>query len=127
MFRSERFKIKVYIDIRNNNNSSMLTKQSCLLEILWLKKVIPTKSYSVGYAPSLSHKNIHIMHNPNLSQALVFILYLFKPFNFHAIHERETWIEHYGWNRGGCGEDKKRREIVSHRLGVSMGYGDAHQ
>jgi len=26
----------------------------------------------------------------------------------------------------GCGEDKKR-EIVSHQLGVSMGYGDAHQ
>ena len=26
---------------------------------------------------------------------------------------------------GGCGEDKK--EIVSHQLGVSTGYGDAHQ
>ena len=26
---------------------------------------------------------------------------------------------------GGCAEDKK--EIVSHQLGVSMGYGDAHQ
>ena len=25
----------------------------------------------------------------------------------------------------GCGEDKKR-EIVSHQLGVSTGYGDAH-
>ena len=24
-------------------------------------------------------------------------------------------------------EKTKRREIVSHRLGVSMGYGDAHQ
>src|SRR6187401_2049029 len=107
MFRSERFKIKVYIDIRNNNTSSILTKQSCLLKILWLKEVIPSKSYGVGYAPSLSHKNIHIMHNPDFSQALVFILYLFKPFNFHAIHEREPWTYHYGWNRGGCGEDKK--------------------
>jgi len=27
---------------------------------------------------------------------------------------------------GGCGEDKKK-EIVSHQLGVSTGYGDAHQ
>jgi len=27
---------------------------------------------------------------------------------------------------GGCGEDKKK-EIVSHQLGVSMGYGDSHQ
>ena len=26
----------------------------------------------------------------------------------------------------GCGEDKKE-EIVSHQLGVSTGYGDAHQ
>ena len=26
----------------------------------------------------------------------------------------------------GCGEDKKK-EIVSHQLGISMGYGDAHQ
>ena len=26
---------------------------------------------------------------------------------------------------GGCGEDKKK-EIVSHQLGVSRGYGDAH-
>src|SRR6187401_2903757 len=56
MFRSERFKTEVCIDIRNNNTSSILTKQSCLLKILWLKKVIPTKSYSFGYAPSLSHK-----------------------------------------------------------------------
>ena len=27
---------------------------------------------------------------------------------------------------GGC-EDKKRQKIVSHQLGVSTGYGDAHQ
>ena len=27
---------------------------------------------------------------------------------------------------GGCGEDKKR-EMVSHQLGVLMGYGDADQ
>ena len=31
-----------------------------------------------------------------------------------------------GIEYGGCGEDKKR-EIVSHQLRVSMGYGDAHQ
>ena len=27
---------------------------------------------------------------------------------------------------GGFGEDKKK-EIVSHQLGISTGYGDAHQ
>ena len=31
-----------------------------------------------------------------------------------------------GIEYGGCGEDK-RREIVSHQLGVLTGYGDAHQ
>ena len=38
-------------------------------------------------------------------------------------HEHSTigGIEEYG----GCGEDKKK-EIVSHQLGVSTGYGDAH-
>ena len=45
IFRSERFKIKVHIDIENNNTSSILTKQLCLLKITWLRKVIPTKSY----------------------------------------------------------------------------------
>ena len=31
-----------------------------------------------------------------------------------------------GIEYGGCGEDKKQ-DIVSHQLGVSTGYGDAHQ
>ena len=31
-----------------------------------------------------------------------------------------------GIEYGGCGEDKKK-EIVPHQLGVSTGYGDAHQ
>ena len=31
-----------------------------------------------------------------------------------------------GGIEGGCGEDKKK-EIVSHQLGVITGYGDAHQ
>ena len=31
-----------------------------------------------------------------------------------------------GGVEGGCGEDRKR-EIVSHQLGVLMDYGDAHQ
>ena len=32
-----------------------------------------------------------------------------------------------GIEYGGCGEDKKKEKIVSHQLGVSTGYGDAHQ
>ena len=30
-----------------------------------------------------------------------------------------------GIEYGSCGEDKKK-EKISHKLGVSMGYGDAH-
>jgi len=37
-------------------------------------------------------------------------------------HEHST----IGGIEGGCGENKKK-EIVSHQLGVSMGYGDSHQ
>ena len=48
MFRSKWFKIKVHIDKSNSNTSSILTKQLCLLKITWLKKVIPTKSYSLS-------------------------------------------------------------------------------
>ena len=118
MFRSERFKIKVYIDIRHNNTSSILIKQSCLLKILWLKKVIPTKSYSLAMLPLLT-QNIHIMHNPDFSRAFVFMLYLFKPFNFHAIHEREPWIQHYGWNRGGWGEDKKEGDSLTSTMQIN--------
>ena len=31
-----------------------------------------------------------------------------------------------GIEYGGCGEDKKK-EIISHQLGISTGYGDARQ
>ena len=31
-----------------------------------------------------------------------------------------------GIEYGGCGEDKKEEKMVSHQLGVSTGYGDAH-
>ena len=37
-------------------------------------------------------------------------------------HEHST----IGGIDGGCGEDKNK-EIVSHQLGVSIGYGDTHQ
>ena len=31
------------------------------------------------------------------------------------------------YNEGGYVEKTKRRKIVSHQLGISTGYGDAHQ
>ena len=92
MFRSKWFKIKVHIDIRNSNTSSILTKQLCLLKITWPKKVIPIKSYSLAML-YLHHRKYLIMHNPDDKPSNCFILLTFSNlFNFHAIHEREPWI-----------------------------------
>ena len=60
-----------------------------LLKITWLKKVIPTKSYSLAML-HLHHTKYLIMHNPNDKPSNCFILFMFSNlFNFHAIHERE--------------------------------------
>jgi len=110
MFRYERFKIKVYIDIRNNNTS---TKKSCLLRILWLKKVIPTKSYSVGYAPSLSHK-IFISCTTPISAKHLFSYSIFSNL---SIFTQYMSVSHGYSTMGGIEvvvEKTKRREIVSH-------------
>ena len=45
---------------KNNNTSSILTKQSCLLKITWPKRVIPTKSYSLA----MLHIHQHLHHLP---------------------------------------------------------------
>ena len=59
IFRSERFKTKVEYWHKNNNTSSILTKQLCLLKITWPKKVIPTKSYSLAmlHLPHIKYLN----------------------------------------------------------------------
>ena len=46
---------------KNNNTSSVLTKQLCLLKITWPKKVIPTKSYSLAM--------LHLPHTKYLNHA----------------------------------------------------------
>ena len=61
------------------------------------------------------------------SQAIVSYSNFFKTF---SIFMQYMSVSH-GYNtiggiEGGCGEHEKK-EIVSHQLGVSTGYGDAHQ
>ena len=46
--QSRKIQEKISYWHKNNNTSSILTKQSCLLKITWPKKAIPTKSYSVA-------------------------------------------------------------------------------
>ena len=56
MFRSEGFKIKVYIDIRNNNTSSNTNKAIMSSQNTMAKESYPYKIIQSGYAPSSSHK-----------------------------------------------------------------------
>ena len=78
--RLERFKTKVYIDIKINNTSSILTKQSCILKITWPKKVIPTKSYSLVML-YLHRTKYLIMHNPDNKLSNCFILLCSQTFS----------------------------------------------
>ena len=129
MFRSKWFKIKVHIDIRNSNTSSILTKQSCLLKIAWLKKVIPTKSYSLVVALSSSHKVFKSCTTPMTSQAIV--SYFLCSQNFSIFTQYMSVSHGYSttggieYDDGDCVE-KTRKEKVSHWWGKSPGYGDAH-
>ena len=91
MLRSKWLKIKVHIDIINSNTSSILNKQSCLLKITWLKKVIPTKSYSLAVTLSSSHKVFNHAQPRWQAKQLFHTLVFSNFFNFHAIHEREPW------------------------------------
>ena len=114
-------------DIKNDNTSSVRIKHSCLFKTTRPKQAYPYKIIQFGHASFSSHKNAPMMHNLDDKPSNWFILLVFSNFfNLHAIHEREPWTQHYGGREyGGCGEDKNR-EIVSHQLGISTGYGDAH-
>ena len=113
---------------KNNNTSSILTKQSCLLKITWPKKVIPTKSYSLAMLYLHHTKIFKSCTTPMTSQAIVSYFNIFKTF---AIFTQYMSVSH-GYNTI-CGIEwwlwrrKKEGKIVSHQLGVSTGYGDAHQ
>ena len=61
------------------------------------------------------------MHNPDDKPSNCFILLTFSNvFNFLAIHVSHGCNTIGGIEYGGCGEDKKK-DIVSHQLGVSTG------
>ena len=62
---------------KNDNTSSILTKQLCLLKITWPKKVIPTKSYSLAML-YLHHTKYLIMHNHDDKPSNCFILLMFS-------------------------------------------------
>ena len=114
MFRSKWFKIKVHIDIRNSNTSSILTKQSCLLKITWLKKVIPTKSYSLAVALSSSHKIFKSCTTPMTSQAIVSYFWCYQTFptftQYMSVSHGHSTMGGIEYDGGGCVEKTKRRK-----------------
>ena len=112
---------------KNNNTSSILTKQLCLLKITWLKKVIPTKSYSL--AMPYVHHTKYLNHAQPRWQAKQ-LLHTFDIFKKKSIFTQYTSVSHGHSTFGGIEWWLWRRQkgkIVSHQLGVSTGYGDAHQ
>ena len=98
---------------KNNNTSSILTKQLCLLKITWPKKVIPTKSYSL--AMLYLHHTKYLNHAQPRWQAKQ----LFHTFDVLKLFQssRNTWA----WamdialyvEYGGCGEDKKGEDSLT--------------
>ena len=93
---------------KNDNTSSILTKQLCLLKITWPKKVIPTKSYSL--AMLYLHHTKYLNHAQPRWQAKQ----LFHTFGVLKLFQssRNTWawamdIALYVEQNGGCGEEKK--------------------
>ena len=127
MFRSKWFKIKVHINIRNNNTSSILTKQSCLLKITWPKKVIPTKSYSLAMLHLPRTKYLNHAQPRWQAKQLFHTFDILKTFSIFMQYMSVSHGHSTMWNRMVVVEKTKREKIVSHQLGVSMGYGDAHQ
>ena len=67
------------------------------------------------------------MHNPDDKPSYFLILFTFSNFfNSHANMSTSHGYRTIGRMDGGRGEDKKK-ETVSHQLGISTGYGDVHQ
>ena len=98
---------------KNNNTSSILTKQLCLLKITWPKKVHPYKIIYFGHAPSLSHKNLSSCTTPNSAKQLFRTLEFsnFSTFTQYMSaghgHSTTGGIE---YDNGGCVEKIKRRK-----------------
>ena len=105
---------------KNNNTSSIVTKQLCLLKITWPKKVIPTKSYSLVMLHFRHTRMLSSCTNPMTSQAIdsysnFFITFLIFTQYMSMSHGYSTMggIE---YNDGGY-VVKTKKEKVSHQRG----------
>ena len=94
------------------------------------KESYPYKIIWSGYAPSSPHKAFKSCTTPMTSRAIGSYSNFFKTFSiftqYMSVSHGHSTISGIEYDGGGSGEDKKEK-IVSHQLGVSTGYGDAHQ
>ena len=92
------------------------------------KESYPYKIIQSGYALSSPHKVFNSCTTPMTSQAIVSYFWCAQTFSifmqYMSVSHGHSTI--CGIEYGGCGEDKKEEKMVSHQLGVSTGYGDAH-
>ena len=95
---------------KNNNTSSILTKQLCLLKITWPKKVIPTKSYSL--AMLYLHHTKYLNHAQPRWQAKQIVSYsnFFKTFSIFTQYMSVSHGHSTMWNRRVVVEKTKRGE-----------------
>ena len=92
------------------------------------KESYPYKIIWSGYALSSPLKIFKSCTTPMTSQAIVSYFWCSQTFSTFTqyVSVSHGYITIGGIKYGGCGEDKKK-EIVSHQVGVLMGYGDTHK
>ena len=114
IFRSERFKIKVQYWHKNNNTSSILTKQLCPLKITWPKKVHTYKSYSLVMLHFRHTRMLLSCTTPMRSQAIVSYfsnLKLFSTFTqYMSVSHGYSTIDGIEYNDGVMWRRQKRRK-----------------
>ena len=80
--------------------------------------------------PFSSHKNALILHTPDDKPSNCFILKQSQTFStftqYMTVSHGYSTMGGIEYDDGDCVEKTKKEKIVSHQLGVSTGYGDAH-
>ena len=104
---------------KNNNTSSILTKQLCLLKITWPKKVSPT-NHIVWLCSIFTTQSIQIMHNPLTSQAIVSYFWCSQTFSiftqYMSVSHGHSTLGGIEYDDGGYVEKTKKGK-VSHQRG----------
>ena len=99
---------------KNNNTSSILPKQSCLLKITWPKKVIPTKSYSLAmlylhHTKYLNHAQPRWQAKQLFHTLVISIFFQFSRNTWAWAMDMALWVE-YNMMMGVMWRRQKRRK-----------------